>query len=486
MGATFLASTKLEVTSSDKNIYKFVATFPTNTTADIIVRMIPNQKYTPTSEEVSAGPGGQAYNARLRHSRTDDTYQLKLEYFLPNGVLPASFGGSQQPAISQLAVVEGAVTPQVQLAIYRKTGTGYDARYVAEGGGEQTGIIVALEVALYQAGQEFVAAAEEAITGIKGSPLITTATSALEVIEVLNTSGEYQDMVAELDSLEASARNPINPLTQKAYAEDPGLKQSILDEIAGARSDLKSSQAALYLNTEISVGSGLLGLPALSVAMAPLTSWNSKTLKQVMRDRVRDIRNMVTTGTGSLKPKPGSGGTEDTGGAGYIKEEEGGLEVKPGTWGAAYEAVRTEIYTLAGGAITDTYTDKGTMTFTVMADGSVEGIGRGHLVFHAVVPGADGESYSDGESGYSFSVGGYVMDGKVYLSPSSVPAPLTFSVVFTPPRTAPSTSIAILPGGMLAGGKDGLKLQSGATLTENLDYNQGGIQITDHRKMTMG
>ena len=485
MGATFLASTKLEVTSSDKNIYKFVATFPTNTTADIIVRMIPNQKYTPTSEEVSAGPGGQAYNARLRHSRTDDTYQLKLEYFLPNGVLPASFGGSLQPAISQLAVVEGEVIPRVQLAKYRKTGTGYDARYVAEGGGVQTGITVALEVALKQAGQEFISAAGEFLTG-KGSPLTTAASSALEVIEVLNTSVEYQGMVAELDSLEASARNPINPLTQKAYADDPNLKQSILDEINSARSDLQSSQAALYLNTEISVGSGLLGLPVLSVAMAPLTSWNSKTLKQVMRDRVRDIRNMVTTGTGSLKPKPGSGGTEDTGGAGYIKEEEGGLEVKPGTWGAAYEAVRTEIYTLAGGAITDTYTDKGTMTFTVMADGSVEGIGRGHLVFHAVVPGADGESYSDGESGYSFSVGGYVMDGKVYLSPSSVPAPLTFSVVFTPPRTAPSTSIAILPGGMLAGGKDGLKLQSGATLTENLDYNQGGIQITDHRKMTMG
>jgi hypothetical protein len=109
MGATFLALTKLEVTSSDNNFYNFVATFPTNTKANITLRMIPNQKYTPKAEELIANPGGQILSAGLTYSMTGTTLNLKLAYFLPQGVVSASAGGSLKPAVSLLLVKKGSV-----------------------------------------------------------------------------------------------------------------------------------------------------------------------------------------------------------------------------------------------------------------------------------------------------------------------------------------------------------------------------------------
>ncbi len=489
VGATFLALTKLEVTSSDKNLYKFVATFPTNTTADMIIRMTPDQKYTPTPEEAAASPGRQSYNARLTHTITGDTYQSKVEYFLPNGVLPVSFDGSLQPALPQLIAIRGA-------------DTFYGTRQLAADGGEQTGIVVAFEVAINQGGQEFVGVAEESITTIvqflkgekitEGNPLTTTATSALDVVEALNMSGEYQDMVAELNELQASAENPTNPLTRKAYEEDPSVKQRILDEIADARAELKGDTAVLYLNKLASVGLGLAGSPLLSIAVSPVADWTSKTLTQLMKDRVKDIRKMVTTGTGSLTPKPGSGGTGDTGGTGYIKEDEDKerSKLKPGTWLATYEGMHKSVGNYAGHGTT--ITDKGRITFTVMADSveqpSVEGTGQGHLTYHDV--GFEGDY--DGKIDYTFSVLGYAECGMVYLIAAEKPN--YFDVIRTPPRTQggpPRPENILFPGPMLVPlhpiiySQRTLKLESGGTVQTREDKSTPNSQITETRTITI-
>ncbi len=484
LGATFLAKTRLEVTSNEKNLYKFVATFPTNSKTDITVKLTPNQKYTPTQEELSANPGSQIFNAGLTYSITGSTYNLKLAYFLPNGVLPISFDTVLKATLSQLVVTEGAGTFQYQPAVYRKGGPGFDVLQVAEGGGEQTGTTVALQIALFQAGQEFVSAAEEFITGVEGSPLINTATSALEVVEVLNTSLDYQDMVTELDGLQTSAENPINPLTQAAYADDPGLRQRILDEISNTRTELMLDNLALYLNSEVSVGSGLMGLPILSVAMAPLTSWNSNTLRQVMRERMRNVRNMVTTGTGSLNPRPGSGGSGNnvTPLPGVVVPTNT-VTLKPGTWVASYEGVHKEVGPISGSYFT--YTDIGTISFTINDKGfTVEGTGNGHLPYHSVVPPTreSGGSHIDGVIDYTFTLGGYVMGGSATLMMSSLPTPAMFQVLYVPDKGSSSTSDIICPMPLIS---SPVKLEMGAVSKIDQDTTMYGVHVTETRTLTI-
>jgi hypothetical protein len=483
MGATFLALTKLEFTSSDKNLYNFGATFPTNTKADITLRMTPNQKYTPTAEELSANQGGQILNAGLTYGMTGTTLNLKLAYFLPQGALSASID-SLKPAVSPLLVTKSAVPLQYLPVVYRDTSPRYDARIFADGAGEQNGTTIDFVVALTEAGKEFVSAAEEVLMqegfGLKGNPLSTTASSALDVVEALNTSAEYQDLVGQLDELQAQAENPTNALTEKAYAQDPGLKERIMNEIADVRTELKCDAAAQYLNSEISVAAGLLGIPALSVAIAPVVDWNSKTLKQLMQERVNNIRNMVNTGY--FNPRPGSTGTGNTGNSGSSgntgssgSTEVGGL--KPGTWVATYEGMNKQVLTPVGSTVT--ITDKGTITFTVMADSTVVGDGRGHFAYHMVGP----DQHSDGETDYSFSVAGSAVGGDVYLGLASVPSPMTFPLVWTPKDGPQETSATVLAGPVLPQGA--LKLKSGGTLQSHQDNSAGGVQITETRSLTI-
>jgi hypothetical protein len=89
-GAAFLAMTALELVSSEPNESRFKATFPTQSTAELTVRITPGQTYTPTAEEVTAGPG--PWDVRLTHEKTDSGDDLRLEYFLPDGVVPAVVG----------------------------------------------------------------------------------------------------------------------------------------------------------------------------------------------------------------------------------------------------------------------------------------------------------------------------------------------------------------------------------------------------------
>jgi hypothetical protein len=485
-GATFLALTKLEVSSSDKNLYKMVATFPTNTRADITLRMTPNQKYTPTQEELTANPSDQVLNAGLTYSMTGTTLNLKLKYFLPKNALAASNGASVKPVVSQLFMTKGAASLPYQPVVYRGMSPRYEVTQYADGAGEKSGTTVALEVALGEAAEGFVSKAEEVIIeqaiGIKevGSPLATTFTSAFDVLEALNTSAEYQDLVAQLDESEALARNPINPLTQKAYEEDPNLRQSILDEIAAARVELQADAAAQFLNSEISVAAGLLGLPWLEVGMAPVVDWNNRTLRQVMQERVGGIRRMVTSGTGPLGPRPGSTGTGATGvpsdtGTVDNGNPDGTATIVWGDWVGNYEGVMKETFTTAGSTVT--MTDRGTITFKVMPDSSVVGSGRGHFAYHNVRP----NGRTDGETDYSFDLGGGAVGGDLFLTVASAPSPMMFNLVAVTDGQTESTPWFV--GIMLPQGT--LKLKSGETLHQNETNNMQGVESTQTRTVTI-
>ncbi|MCL5317286.1 MAG: hypothetical protein M1503_03335 [Thaumarchaeota archaeon] len=487
-GAAFLASTKLEVVSSNKTYYHFVEVFPTNTTADVSIRLTPGQNYTPTPAELN-NTNNQFYNVKFTYSNTGNTYRFRLEYFVPTKALPPKLVESIKPLSLQESSPQYSSISGDKITLFQAPSQGNAVNIADEAGGQQSMVSVMVEATVNEAGNEFVSKTEEFLiekgVGVEGqSPISTGASSILEVAEALNTRAEYQEWVKQLDALQHCAENPTNPLTIKAYAEDPGTKQKILDTIANARTELKANTAVSFLNKEVSVGSGLIGLPELSIAMAPATAYSEATLKQVSEDLVKSVSNMVTPcespqcggGAGGLGGGGGNviGGGNIGGGSG----NEGGV-CKPGALTASYEGTVT--ITSAAGKVT--LTDKGTISFTVAADGTVQGSGTGFFVYHLDGIGCTG----DGQTSYSFTVGGMYISlwGNVTFQLTSVPTPYTLQITSNcNDQHKQETGTYPISAPMLI--QNSVKLQSGSTVEEHSVEGQAGSQVSETRKLTIG
>ena len=480
MGAAFLALTKLEIVSPDENLYQFTATFPTNTQAEITLRLTSGQKYTPTAEERALGTM-QVYNAHLSHEVSGTTYNMKLEYFLPDDTLLAASRGGLKLAFIQPPVLQVINAFQLQHNAPGDKDVDYDTVRVANNDGETTGTVVVLVEVIKDAGLEFVGAAEEVIRNIAtgdeaGSPLTTAFDSALDVLDALDMSAEYQDLVSELDDLQVAAENPTNPLTQKAYAEDPGLKQSILNEIENARAEMKWDAAVAYLNLELEVALGLVGSPALSIAALPVTKWNAETIKQIMRERINNIRKMITRGsfrtdappTSTTEPtsSPSSGSTNSS-------DES---ELPPGTWLATYDITIQD----QDGTDTSTSTDRGAFTFSVAPDGRITGRGGGHKSNHVVTQ----FGRTDAEGDYSFLVSGYVVMGQItefnFTQPAeTIKGSSTINDWGKPFPVESPIWAPMVPQGLL-------KLKSGESLKDEQNYTKDdGVRVTQTRILTI-
>jgi len=482
-GAAFLAATKLEISSPQKNLYQFTATFPGNAIADMTLRVITDQKYTPTADEGNLQIG-KAYQASLTHSITGDDYHVELKYFLLQGSLPVAFHpGREFERFQPLALINGSsLIPHLANYVARNTDDNSDVP--AQNGEEQSGIFVEFIATVKEAGKEFISAFEEGYregSGIKGAPLSEAIFAGLDVFEAANMGADYQAMVSELDELEVMAEYPTNPLTQKAYAEDPGLKQQILDEIADARTDLKVDTMVAFLNTEASVALGLSGSPALAIAAAPITTWNSETIKQLMRQRIEIVRKMIATGyfetdQNSTDSTPDPSDTENTSTPGSTTGDDL-YQPKPGEWSATYEAQNQTISSVGGTSLV--FTDNGIIHFKVQDNGTVEGTGTGHLIFHGEEP----NGTTDGQTGYSFKVSGVVMDGKVQFTMIDELNPMMFSVVTVDSQGQRETSqVPVTAPLMLAGP---VELKIGGTASFNSDVNPQGIRTIATATLTI-
>jgi hypothetical protein len=113
-------------------------------------------------------------------------------------------------------------------------------------------------------------------------------------------SSEFDALMAELDRLEKCAKNP-DPLTKKAYKENPGERDRILKEIAAVRTEIKANTAVAFIGKLNATGSGLVkGVPWLGYVVGPGTAWSLETLKEVSQAAMNEIRKRVTC-EGDLK-----------------------------------------------------------------------------------------------------------------------------------------------------------------------------------------
>ena len=470
-GAGFLALTRLDMVSTHENLYEFTATFPTNTQAKLTLRVIPGQKYKPSADE-RALPGTQTLDPQLTHAVKGGDYTAKLQYYVPEGT-PLSGLADTRPGRTLL--YRRIAPPSGTLAAYTGRSPSYGTGRHPQSDGDMSVLLVQLETVLVDARSELWGTIEEALLkeGLNadvGNPLGTTADSALDVIEALDMSVEYKEMMGQLDELQAEAENPTNPLTQKAYAEDPGVKQGIMDEIASARSELQWDTAVAYLNLELSVALGLFGSPVLSIAASPITTWNAETIKKLMRERIGNIRKMITNGIFNPSPTPTDSRDSDV----IVPTENPDRTLPPGTWLASYYGTQVDE--------TDTYTftlnDSGAFTFTVGPDFQIRGTGKGSVSLQSVTD--HGRTIANGS--YSFEVTGVAFRGQIIELHFSRPTEIAKGDSTINDRQEPMPYETSINGPTVPRGS--LALKSGESLTEELQETYpDGVKTT--RKATL-
>ena len=279
-GAVYLAGAKTQVVSQSTTSAQLAITFPDGATADETITIQPDQKYTPTPAELehAAQTGPQVYNVRFSSAPDGpDKTRITLQYFVPYSSVPEDL---QQKIRQQSSSSLFQLVPSV----WAQDGGGGGGMGVSSG----FGILTKTAGALYN---------------------IFKATQKTE---------QHDNWMNQLDKLRDCAENPTNPVTQKAYQDNPGYRDQTLAGIDSARSTVEQATAVRFLNQEASVASGLLG-PA-GMLTAPVAMWNDSTLKDVAQRQVDDISKSVA----KCDPVPPPGGSDGT--IVYHMHREGYLE----------------------------------------------------------------------------------------------------------------------------------------------------------------
>jgi hypothetical protein len=419
--------------------------------------------------------------------------RFRLEYVVPDGVLPVALRDRLDGA-GRVGSSGGGL--RLVLAGYRPRPIG--DRLMPHPRQDESGTSVIVEAGVHEFNKEFVSTLEAAVldgvfgeeakaganalenaaaTAEKegaGAPGSTLASTFNDVLEALEINSEHTELAQELTELQEMAENPTNALTEKAYSEDPGLKQSILDEIADVRSELGWNTAMQFLNREISVGIALAESPPLSVAVSTIAEWNGKTLKQVINERIKDLRKRITNGNlKNRKPQPAQpppvipGVPNPTG-------EEKLPEVPKGYWLCTYSATVVQPWTDGG---TITHVDEGSFIFKVLPGGAIEGSGGGRMAVHGVTAGV----VAEGGTGYTFKIGGTTRDSLTFWNTGkegTIPEEFNLRLVEANGHTV-TMQFGVMAPFLFSG--HGLKLQHGSVA----HYRLVQPAVDDTRDMTI-
>ncbi|MGZ8475378.1 MAG: hypothetical protein ACXWWQ_04020, partial [Candidatus Limnocylindria bacterium] len=271
--AEFLALTTLESEALGDNEYLVVATFPSGDQAELTITLEPDQTGDPADLE-------------LTHEVVADDFEFRLEYLVPWDAIPTDLHDEIRNGGTAL------VERDAILALFTP------ARVEVAADSAGVGVIVqGLVKSLYsQAASETARIIEERLGNRIDASGTLKMLKALEGVgNALGTSAEYLEVVRQLDELEDCARNPTNPITKRAYRDDPGYRQRILDQVAETRAEVKANAAVLYLSHLIKTGSSLIrNVPALGFIVGPGTAWSKAALNEVTAKLIDDLAKNIT------------------------------------------------------------------------------------------------------------------------------------------------------------------------------------------------
>jgi hypothetical protein len=212
-----------------------------------------------------SGPG-HVYAVKFSVQNESDTKaRIHLQYFVPYTAVPADLQRRMQSSTAPWFPLVPSASAQ-------------------EGGGSSMGMDVASDTAVEITKEVLKQTAEHG----KLSKEFPTPLSRL--VDILNAFKKEQEHVAWLDELaelQDCAENPTNPLTQKAFNQDPAYRDQVVHGVTQARSDVTAMTGMRFLNLATAVATDLVEGP-LGAITAPISSYNDETLKDLAENRVRE------------------------------------------------------------------------------------------------------------------------------------------------------------------------------------------------------
>lgn len=268
--AIFLAMTAMHAEAVDDREALVTAMLPTGTAAEFTIRIVPGRTGDPTAP------------ARLTHEANGD-FRFSLEYFVSYDAFP-------EDLLERIRGASAAGPPVAMLASFSggPTAVGKD------------GATVIVEAVVKQFNSQTLGELVRLLEGRLGNGaelnnLIKSLKAGDQVRDALASSDEYQALVREIDALEACARNPTNPITQRTYREDPATLDRILSQVAATRSEVKANTAAWFLAHLIKTGSSLIrSVPWLGYVVGPGTAWSKAAMDAVSRRLIDDLAKHIT------------------------------------------------------------------------------------------------------------------------------------------------------------------------------------------------
>jgi hypothetical protein len=273
--AIYLAQAKAKVLRQSNTSVHYLLTLPDGISSDETITITPDVRYTPTQAELETAvkTGRHIYNVKFTAKNESDTKaHLTLQYF----------------------VLYSAVPPELQRRIHTQTSSLHwfdlvPSAWAQESGGEGLGAGVYQDTAI-EVAKEFLK--QQAEHGELSKEFPTPLARLVDTLNALKKEQEHLDWMNELSELRECVENPSNPLTRKAFDQDPAYKEQALNGLNDARSDVMSMTAMRFLNLATSVATDLVEGP-LGAITSPVSSLNDETLKELAERRITDAKKEI-------------------------------------------------------------------------------------------------------------------------------------------------------------------------------------------------
>jgi len=242
--ATYIAQAKLQVVSQTDTSVHFVITYPDNATTDETFTVAADPNYTPTSADLerAARTASKVHGPKLTVKKNGpNEWQYTLQYHVPYSAIPNDLLQQiQPPSNSPRSSVDFLdLIPSVH----------------ADGG------LVAGEGAVSVVANYFATSQAKLWEREARSVGVDVPLALVDLGDDLLT---FKRWMGEMGELEDCAKNPTNPLSQKA-THDPNYQHDVLDPLSDAKGDVQStlvptlaSDTAGFLTHWLPFGSGAL------------------------------------------------------------------------------------------------------------------------------------------------------------------------------------------------------------------------------------
>lgn len=296
--ANFISQAKLQVLDQTDTSVHFVITFSNQTKIDETFTVTADPGYRPTSADIqrAAKTGSNVYGATLTHKKTGaKSWTYTLQYHVPYSALPDAIrqkikaASSRDPGASDFFnLVPRAYASEPVLSAQD---SGWPTAPNSQAGVTGFGTIAAVANVVAESTKDY-----RVVEGMLEEFETAKSLGAdvpLAMVDALEDYLTFNNWMHELDEMENCAKNPTNPLAQKALDSDPNYQHDVLDQMNDAKDEVKWARAPMIASDVAGYVSHFLPFGG-GVVTTLVFSTQDEAVNQYVESRIDDARRNYT------------------------------------------------------------------------------------------------------------------------------------------------------------------------------------------------